>query len=93
MPIVVSWREIKDRVATEEQRIHVADGLFVNADQLPDILGDFNGVTCYDFSRKTCFSKDVYSKDKGDFFKNFHHKDLLEFQWQNWEQIEFVHVF
>lgn len=51
MPIVVSWREIKDRVATEEQRIHVADGLFVNADQLRDILGDFDGVTYYDFAR------------------------------------------
>lgn len=61
------------------------DGLFVNADQLRDILGDFNGVTYYEFSRKTdservCFSKEVSSKDQGDFFKNFHHKDLLEFQ-------------
>lgn len=64
MPIVVSWREIKDRVAREGQRIHVADGLFVNADQLRDILGDFDEVTYYDFSRKTgseraCFSKEV----------------------------------
>lgn len=87
MPIVVSWREIKDRVATEEQRIHVADGLFVNADQLRDILGDFDGVTYYDFARMAAnafvFPKRFNRRTSMIFFKNFVHTDLLEFQWQN----------